>query len=113
MIQDVLSHQSHAWDHDPQEETLATIPQQGGDTVLEVVMTHDANDDARVELRHLVWGTGLGWYRQHTLKLDGTTTRDLIRALGIVQRRAERQTVENLAHNVLPFPQPTTGSTRK
>jgi hypothetical protein len=113
MIQDVHSQQSHVWKDGRQEEILATIPQKDGNTALEVVMTHASPDEARVELRYLVWGTGLGWYRQHTLKLDGTTARDLIRALGIVQRRAEHQTVESLAHNVLPFPHARTVSTRQ
>jgi hypothetical protein len=113
MIQDVHSQQSHVWKDDRQEEILAMIPQKGGNTALEVVMTHASPDEASVELRYLVWGNGLGWYRQHTLKLDGTTARDLIRALGIVQRRAEHQTVESLAHNVLPFPHARTVSTRQ
>jgi hypothetical protein len=103
MIQNVHSQQSHARQDGRPEEILATIPQKGGDTALEVVMTHDSANEAHIELRYLVWGIGLGWYRQHTLKLDGTTARDLIRALGIVQRRTEHQTVESLAQNVLPF----------
>jgi hypothetical protein len=87
-----------------QEEVLVTIPQKGDDTVLEVVMMHDAIGAPAIELRYLVWGNGLGWYRQHTLRLDGTTARDLIQALGVVQRRMERQAVESLGHKVLPFP---------
>jgi hypothetical protein len=89
---------------DRNEEVLATIPQRGSDTVLEVVMTHDAIGATTVELRSVVWGNGLGWYRQHTLRLDGTTARELVQALGVVQRRAEHQAIEALTHKVLPFP---------
>ena len=108
MIQDRHSQQLHARtnDKDKQDEILATIPQEGGDTALEVAMTHNSPTDVSVELRYLVWGRGLGWYRQHTLKLNGTAARDLIRALGIVQRRMEDQLVEGLGCRVLPFPRP-------
>jgi hypothetical protein len=86
------------------EVLLATIPQRKDDTVLEVVMMHNADGATSVELRSLVWGNGLGWYRQHTLQLDGTTVRNLIQALGVVQRRVEHQGIDPLAHKVLAFP---------
>ena len=107
MILDLLSQQPDGRTDDQddcKEEVLATIPQRGGDTVLEVVMIHDAIGATMVELRSLVWGNGLGWCRQHTLRLDGATARDLIQALGVVQRRVEHQAVDALAHKVLPFP---------
>jgi hypothetical protein len=104
MIHDVHSQQPHGQTDTRQEEVLATIPQKGDDTVLEVVMMHDTIGTTAIELRYLVWGDGLGWYRQHTLKLDGTTARDLIQALGVVQRRMEHQAVESLVHKVIPFP---------
>jgi len=108
MVQDRHSQQLQAWkDHkNKADEILATIPQEGGDTALEVVMTHNSLDGVSIELRYLVWGRGLGWYRQHTLKLNGTAARDLVRALGIVQRRVEDQLVESLGCKVLPFPRP-------
>jgi hypothetical protein len=110
MIRDVPSRQLHALkddrQDDRQDEILATIPQEGGATALEVAMTHDAPNDLSIELRYLVWGRSLGWYRQQTIKLDGAAARDLIRALGVVQRRVERQLVEGLGSNVLPFPHP-------
>jgi hypothetical protein len=106
MIRDVHSQRLHARHHGRKEEVLATIPQRGGDTALEVVMAHDSGGDTTVELRYLVWGVGLGWYRQHTLRLDGTTARDLIQALGVVRRRVESQNLEGLTQKVLPFPQP-------
>lgn len=106
MIRDVSNRQHHVRKDDRQDEILATIPQEGGNTALEVAMTHNSANDVSVELRYLVWGRGLGWYRQHTLKLDGTAARDLIRALGVVQRRVEHQRVEGLGCHVLPFPHP-------
>jgi hypothetical protein len=104
MIHDFRSQQPHGQTDTRHEEVLATIPQRGDDTVLEIVMLHDTSGATTIELRYLVWGDGVGWYRQHTLKLDGTTARDLIQALGIVQRRMEHQAVESLGHKVIPFP---------
>jgi hypothetical protein len=83
---------------------LATIPQRSDDTVLEIVMMHEADGATNVELRSLVWGSGLGWYRQHTLQLHGTSARNLIQALGVVQRRVEHHELDGLTHNILPFP---------
>ena len=106
MIRDVHSQRLHARHDDRKEEVFATTHQRGGDTALEVVMAHDSVRDTAVELRFLVWGVGLGWYRQHTLSLDGTTARGLIQALGIVRRRVESQSLEGLTHKVLPLSQP-------
>jgi hypothetical protein len=86
------------------EEVIAAIPQEGGDTVLEVALMHDGIGNTGVELRYLIWGTGLGWYRQHTLTLDGTAARALLRTLGTVQRRLEQKTATGQASHVLAFP---------
>jgi hypothetical protein len=104
MMHDLLGQQSHGQTEGKAEVRLATIPQKSDDTVLEIVMMHEANGATNVELRSLVWGSGLGWYRQQTLQLDGTTARNLIQALGIVQRRVEHQGLSALARDVLPFP---------
>jgi hypothetical protein len=104
MVHDLLSQQRQEQADDKPEVVLATIPQRSDDTVLEVVMMHRANGTTNVELRSLVWGNGLGWYRQHTLQLDGTATRNLIQALGVVQRRVEHQSIKALGHRVLTFP---------
>ena len=104
MIHDHLSQQPQGQADDKPEVVLATIPQRSDDTVLEVVMMHKPDGATNVELRSLVWGNGLGWYRQHTLQLDGTTARNLIQALGVVQRRVEHQGIDALAHKVLTFP---------
>lgn len=104
MSHDFHSQQPHERTDTRQEEVLVTISQKGDDAVLEVVMIHDAVGATAIELRYLVWGNGLGWYRQHTLRLDGTTARDLSQALSVVQRRMEHRAVEALGHKVLPFP---------
>ena len=103
MTYDLLVQQSQREADDKSEVVLATIPQRNDDTVLEIVMTHEADGATNVELRSLVWGDGLGWYRQHTLQLDGTTARNLIQALGVVQRRVEHQGIDVLARRILPF----------
>jgi hypothetical protein len=50
-----------------QENIITAIPQGSADTVLEVALIYDDNQDVHIELRYLVWGAGVGWYRQHTL----------------------------------------------
>ena len=104
MTYELLGQQSQRQTDDKSEVVLATVPQRHDDTVLEIVMIHDADGVTNVELRSLVWGNGLGWYRQHTLQLDGATARNLIQALGVVQRRMEHQSIDALARRVLPFP---------
>ena len=104
MIHDMCSQQPQEQTDGTPEVVLATIPQGGGETVLEVAMTSESSGAMMVELRSLVWGDGMGWYRQHTLRLNGTAARQLIQALGIVQRRVERQASDTLRPKVLPFP---------
>jgi hypothetical protein len=104
MIHELLRQQPQEHMDDAAEVVLATIPQRSNGTVLEVVMIREADGATNVELRSLVWGDGLGWCRQHTLQLDGTTARHLIQALGVVQRRAERRGIDGLARKILPFP---------
>jgi hypothetical protein len=107
MIHDLRSQQPHGpidSQDNRKEEVLATIPQRCSDTVMEVVTIHTPTGATAIELRSLVWGNGLGWYRQHTLQLDGMTARNLIQALGIVQRRVEHEAVDGLVHKILPFP---------
>jgi hypothetical protein len=104
MIHNPLSQEPQRQTPDRPEVVLATIPQRSDDTLLEIVMTHEADGATNVELRSLVWGSGLGWYRQHTLQLSGTSARNLIQALGVVQRRVEHNSLDALVHNILPFP---------
>jgi hypothetical protein len=91
-------------DDEKREEVIASIPQNSGDTTVEVVLTHNAAGSTDIELRSLVWGSGVGWYRQHTFPLDGATVRDLLHALGTAQRRLEHRVADELASNVIPFP---------
>jgi hypothetical protein len=85
------------------EEILATIPQKQSDSVLEVVLVHNEDDRSRIELRHLVWGSGLGWYRQHTLTLEATAARALLRGLRQVWSRLGVQGEPPQESKVIPF----------
>jgi hypothetical protein len=85
------------------EEVLATIPQDGSDNVLEVALIHDGATDPSVELRYLSWGTGLGWYRQHTLKLDRTAAWALLRTFGPLRRRLAQDTSSTADRQVIPL----------
>jgi hypothetical protein len=87
------------------ETIIANIPQERADTVLEVALIHDGEMEPRVELRSLIWGTGLGWYRRQTLTMDGATARDLIRSLSQARRRMGG--VSEFGCKVIPFPRPS------
>lgn len=84
------------------ETIIANIPQARDDTVLEVALIHDGTTEPRVELRSLIWGTGLGWYRRQTLTMDSATARDLIRSLSQAHRRMGSGA--ECGRKVIPFP---------
>ena len=85
------------------EEIIATIPQ-NGETTLEVALVYTDAEDASVELRHLVWGKGLGWYRQNTLRLEAPAGHALLRSLGQVRHRLVPAGKVASARKVIPFP---------
>ena len=86
------------------EEIIATIPQDDAEVALEVALVHTEMGDACVELRHLVWGKGLGWYRQSTQRLEAPAARSLLRALGQVRHRLVPAGDVATARKVIPFP---------
>jgi hypothetical protein len=86
------------------EEILATIPQADGEMLLEVALIHDAGGRTMVELRHLVWGGELGWYRQQTLSLDGATASQLLCRLSSVRQRLRPKRGRRLPDNIIAFP---------
>ena len=86
------------------EEIIATIPQANGETTLEVALVHSDANEARVELRHMAWGRGLGWYRQKTMLLDSPAAHALLRALGQVRHQLVSGDTTEPARKVIPFP---------
>ena len=86
------------------EEIVATIPQVDGELMLEVALKHDAVGRTLVELRHLVWGRELGWYRQQTLTLDGTTASNLLCRLSSVRQRLRPKYDNQQRDNIISFP---------
>lgn len=87
-----------------QEEIIGTIPQVEGELILEVALIHDEAGRTRVELRHLIWGKELGWYRQQTLTLDGTTASQLLCRLSSVRQRLRGKPHSCPRDNVIAFP---------
>jgi hypothetical protein len=87
-----------------QENIIAAIPQGRTDTVLEVALIQGDSDNLGIELRCLAWGPGVGWYRQHTLKLDRTAARALLRAFGSVRSRLHKEPCAGPAKKVIPLP---------
>ena len=89
------------------EEIIATIPHEDGETTLEAALVHSDTNEARVELRHLAWGKGLGWYRQKTLCLEARTAHALLRALGQVRHQLVSGNAAASGRKVIPFPDVT------
>jgi hypothetical protein len=86
------------------EKIIAAIPQDTPDHVLEVALTGDQAQGLNVELRSLVWGNGLGWYRQHTVILDSTSLQGLQRALSQIQGHLRHSPAQRQSATVIPFP---------
>ena len=86
------------------EEIIGRIPQDESELILEVALVHGDADDAHVELRHLAWGRGLGWYRQKSLRLEAPAAHSLLRALGQVRHRLVPAGKAASAGKVIPFP---------
>ena len=86
------------------EEIIARIPQKDAGTTLEAALVHSDTNEACVELRHLAWGKGLGWYRQKTLRLEAPAAYALLRALGQVRHRLVPGDATAAAGKVIPFP---------
>ena len=86
------------------EEILARIPQENPNHVLEVALLHDRAESSRIELRSLWWSAGLGWYGQHTLRLERAAARALLRTLGHVQGRLGQGEPPAQGRSVIPFP---------
>jgi hypothetical protein len=59
----------------------------GAHTAVEVALVDGADGEKDIKLRSVVWGDGLGWYRQQTLTLDSNDITALMRALGTAQAR--------------------------
>lgn len=85
------------------EEIIATIPQDG-EVNLEVALVYTDAENASVELRQLVWGKGLGWYRQNTLRLEAQAGHALLRSLGQARHRLVPAGKAAPARKVIPFP---------
>jgi hypothetical protein len=87
-----------------QEKIIAAIPQGSEDTALEVALIQDDHHGMHVELRYLAWSAGVGWYRQHTLRLDRPAARTLLRALGYVRNLLGTEAPRGQAKKVIPLP---------
>ncbi len=81
------------------EEILAVIPQQ--QDRLEVVWVEDGEGKKAFELRRLLWGEGVGWYRLHTFRLEPGGVEALLKTLRQARRRLKG---EKGWGQVVPFP---------
>jgi hypothetical protein len=86
------------------EEVIATIPQGKTGSLLEVVLIHERPEQTRIELRHLSWGNGVGWYRQHTLSLDHAAVRALGHLLKQIQHHPNHSITPRPDGKIIPFP---------
>lgn len=86
------------------EEIIATIPHDEAEGTLEVALVHTDTNGTHVEMRHLAWGKGLGWYRQKTLRLEASAAHALLRTLGQVRHRLVPGDAVTSGRKVIPFP---------
>jgi hypothetical protein len=93
-----------SWRTRVHEEILAAIPQDQPGSRLEVVLIHEDPEHTRLELRHLLWGDGIGWYRLHTLQLGAPAVRALGRLLSQAQQRLDHRMTPGPGNTVIPFP---------
>jgi hypothetical protein len=97
------------------EQVVASIPQERENMLLEVVLVHHTVGGIEVELRTMIWGDGLGWYRQSTLTLDQASARKLLGALSSVRHRLDPSGAARNGNQddtkVIPFPDSRTVAT--
>ena len=80
------------------------MPNGDAKTAVEVALVNGADGNEDVELRSVVWGDGLGWYRQQTLTLDSRDISALIHALGTAQARLRPSPTQSSQSTLTPFP---------
>ncbi|HEX9872037.1 MAG TPA: hypothetical protein VGC99_26255 [Candidatus Tectomicrobia bacterium] len=97
------------------EQVVASIPQERENTLLEVALVYHTVGGIEVELRTMIWGDGLGWYRQSTLTLNQASARKLLGALSSVRRRLDPAGAARNDNQddkkIIPFPDSRTVST--
>ena len=108
MTQNLPSQRPRLQRHAVWEQVVATFPQERDDTILEMALVQHKGGGVEVELRKMVWGDGLGWYRQSTLTLDQAAARKLLGALSSVRRRLDpsgaARNGDQHDGKVIPFP---------
>jgi hypothetical protein len=115
MLQNLPSKQPRLRKNAVWEQVVASIPQERENTLLEVALVHHRSSGMEVELRTMIWGDGLGWYRQSTLTLDQASARKLLGALSSVRRRLDPSGAARNENQedpkIIPFPDSRTVAT--
>ena len=63
------------------EQLLSTVTADDKHSRLDLVLSPNDEGEPALELRRLSWGKGVGWYRQHTLRLDPGRSRSAVAQL--------------------------------
>jgi hypothetical protein len=87
------------------ETTIAVIPQDDDDRMIEVVRIGDSH----AEIRTLCWGYGVGWYRQGAVHVDLASVQALVKSLlqsaaPTVHRDRRDQAKAKTAGKLIPLP---------
>ncbi len=85
-------------------QLLGTVETDDGHSRLEVVLSPNDKGKSALELRRLSWGRGVGWYRQHTLRLDPTEAEVLLHTLRTSRRTWREVRQAPSGNKVIPFP---------
>ena len=85
------------------EQLLSTVTADDKHSRLDLVLSPNDEGEPALELRRLSWGKGVGWYRQHTLRLDPAEAEVLLHTLR-TSRSAWREGPQAPSGKVIPFP---------
>ena len=85
------------------EKVLTTIVGENKTSRLEVALGPDVQGGRTIELRHLSWGDGVGWYCQQTLRLEPREAEELLWTLKGSRRKWRDQPFRGTG-KIIAFP---------
>lgn len=85
------------------KQLLSTVTADDKHSRLEILLSPTDGGKPALELRRLSWGRGVGWYRQHTLRLSPAEATALLHSV-CRSRSAWREGRQAPSGKVIPFP---------
>ena len=85
------------------KQLLSTVTADDKNGRLEIVLSPNDAGEPALELRRLSWGRGVGWYHQHTLRLNPAEAEALLHTLRR-SRSVWREGPHMPGGKLIPFP---------